>query len=144
MEVIMSKRKKAFNNYEINKNIAKTLVLHRVWNGFTQAQLAQCIKVSFQQVQKYERCINRLAAENLIDICRQKKWDIQLFLTDKPETIFEEWCKRVPQYGEDTPYPKRASQIQKSWDKIDLVGEQNYYNEHSPRYKNIIKEMKGD
>ena len=140
----MSKRKKAFNNYKINKNIAKTLVLHRVWNGYTQTQISKCIKVSFQQVQKYERCINRLAAENLIDICRQKKWDIQLFLTDKPETIFEEWCKRVPQYGEDTPYPKRASQIQKSWDKIDLVGEQNYYNEHSPRYKNIIKEMKGD
>ena len=114
-----------------------------MWNGYTQTQLAQCIKVSFQQIQKYERCINRLAAENLIDICRQKKWDIQLFLTDKPETIFEEWCKQVPQYGEDTPYPKRASQIQRSWDKIDLVGKQNYYNEHSPRYKNIIKEMKG-
>ena len=139
----MGKRKKAFNNYEINKNIAKTLVLHRVWNGYTQTQLAQCIKVSFQQIQKYERCINRLAAENLIDICRQKKWDIQLFLTDKPEAIFEEWCKQVPQYGEDTPYPQRASQIQRSWDKIDLVSKQNYYNEHSPRYKNIIKEMKG-
>ena len=84
-----------------------------------------------------------MAAENLIDLCKQKKWDIQLFLTDKPEAIFEEWCKQVPQYGEDTPYPQRASQIQRSWDKIDLVGKQNYYNEHSPRYKNIIKEMKG-
>ena len=118
--------------------------MRRMILGLSQNDLGKAVDVSIQQVQKYERCINRLAAENLIDICRQKKWDIQLFLTDKPETIFEEWCKRVPQYGEDTPYPKRASQIQKSWDKIDLVGEQNYYNEHSPRYKNIIKEMKGD
>ena len=140
----MSKSKKAFTNYEINKNIAKTLVLHRVWTGYTQTALAVDLNVTFQQIQKYENCINRLAAENLIDLCKQNKWDIQLFLTDKPEAIFEEWCKRVPQYSEHTPYPRRASQIQRSWDRIDTVGEQNYYNEHSPRYKNIIKEMRGD
>ena len=58
----MGKRVKAFNNYEINKNIAKVLVLHRVWNGFTQTQISKCLNVSFQQIQKYERCINRLAA----------------------------------------------------------------------------------
>jgi len=68
----MGRRKKAFTNYEINKNIAKTLVLHRIWNGYTQTDIAKCLRVSFQQIQKYERCINRLAAENLIDICKQK------------------------------------------------------------------------
>ena len=140
----MGRRKKAFTNYTINKNIAKTLVFHRVWNGYTQSQLAKCINVSFQQIQKYERCINRLAAENLIDICKQKKWDIQLFTNDKPEAIFEEWCKSVDISKINSPYPLRADQIQRSWDKIEEVGEQNYYNEHSPRYKNIIKEMRGD
>ena len=140
----MGRRKKAFTNYTINKNIAKTLVLHRVWNGYTQTQLAKCINVSFQQIQKYERCINRLAAENLIDICKQKRWDIQLFTNDKPEAIFEEWCKSVDISKIDSPYPLRADQIQRSWDKIEKVGEQNYYNEHSPRYRNIIKEMRGD
>ena len=140
----MGRRKKAFTNYTINKNIAKTLVLHRVWNGYTQTQLAKCINVSFQQIQKYERCINRLAAENLIDICKQKRWDIQLFTNDKPEAIFEEWCKSVDISNVDSPYPLRADQIQRSWDKIEKVGEQNYYNEHNPRYRNIIKEMRGD
>jgi len=144
MEVIMGRRKKAFTNYTINKNIAKTLVLHRVWNGYTQTQLAKCINVSFQQIQKYEKCINRLAAENLIDICKQKRWDIQLFTNDKPEAIFEEWCKSVDISNIDSPYPLRADQIQRSWDKIEEVGEQNYYNEHNPRYRNIIKEMRGD
>jgi len=143
MEVIMGKSKKAFTNYEINKNIAKTLVLHRVWTGYTQTALAVDLNVTFQQIQKYENCLNRISAENLIFLCKKRKWDIQLFLTDKPEAIFEEWCKQIPQYNEDTPYPRRASQIQRSWDRIDTVGEQNYYNEHNPRYKNIIKEMKG-
>ena len=114
----MGRRKKAFTNYTINKNIAKTLILHRVWNGYTQTQLAKCINVSFQQKQKYERCINRLAAENLIDICKQKSWDIQLFTNDKPEAIFEEWCKSVDISKIDSPYPLRADQIQRSWDKI--------------------------
>jgi len=35
-----------------------------------------------------------------------KKWDIQLFLTDKPEAIFDEWCKQIPEHGFDTPYHK--------------------------------------
>ena len=140
----MSRRKKAFTNFDINKNIAKTLVLHRVWHGYTQTQIAKCLKVSFQQIQKYERCINRMAAENLIDICKQKKWDIQLFTNDSPEAIFEEWCKRVDPSNMDSPYPLRANQIQRSWDKIEEVGKQNYYNEHSPRYKHILKEMRGD
>jgi len=140
----MGNRVKAFNNYEINRNIAKILVLFRVWNGFTQKEISKCLNISFQQIQKYERCINRLAAENLIDICRQKKWDIQLFTNVNPKAIFEEWCKRVDITDLNSPYPRRASQIQRSWDKIDEVGKQNYYNENNPRYKNIIKEMKGD
>ena len=137
------KRKKAFNNYVINKNIAKVLVLHRVWNGITQTQLSSNLSVSFQQIQKYERCINRIPAESLIAICKVRVWDLQLFSCNNPEVIFEEWCKAVDNTAVDSPYPRRAGQIQRSWDKIDIVGEQNYYNEHSPRYKNIINEMKG-
>ena len=140
----MGRRKKAFTNYEINKNIAKTLVLHRIWNGYTQTDIAKCLRVSFQQIQKYERCINRLAAENLIDICKQKKWDIQLFTNDQPEAIFEEWCKNVDVTNLESSYPLRANQIQRSWDKIEKVGKQNYYNENNPRYRNILKEMRGD
>jgi len=140
----MGRRKKAFTNYEINKNIAKTLVLHRIWNGYTQTDIAKCLRVSFQQIQKYERCINRLAAENLIDICKQKKWDIQLFTNDQPEAIFEEWCKNVDVTNLESSYPLRANQIQRSWDKIEEVGKQNYYNENNPRYRNILKEMRGD
>ena len=93
MEVIMSKSKKAFTNYEINKNIAKTLVLHRVWTGYTLRQrLAKCdLNVSFQQIQKYERGTKwSMAAENLNSSYAEKRIaDIQLFLTDKPEAIFE-------------------------------------------------------
>ena len=64
-------------------------------------------KVTFQQIQKYERCINRLAAENLIDICNKKDGIYSYFLTDKPEAIFDEWCKLLDILL-DSPYPLRA------------------------------------
>jgi len=139
----MGKRKKSFKNFNVNKNIAKVMILHRVWNGITQTQLSDNLDITFQQIQKYEKCINRLPAESLIALCKIRRWDLQLFSCNNPEIIFEEWCKTVDNTAIDSPYPRRASQIQRSWDKIDIVGEQNYYNEHSPRYKNIINEMKG-
>ncbi|UPT61465.1 MAG: helix-turn-helix domain-containing protein [Hyphomonadaceae bacterium JAD_PAG50586_4] len=37
--------------------------------GMSQEQLAGAIGVSFQQVQKYEKGINRVAASTLVDIC---------------------------------------------------------------------------
>ena len=126
----MSKRKKAFTNYEINKNIAKILVLHRVWDGLNQTKVAKDLNVSFQQIQKYEKCMNRISAEMLIDICKKRKWDITLFMNDKPESILEEWIS-VSNYSEKmSPYPLRISQITEKWDKIDKVGKDNYYYKH--------------
>ena len=121
----MSKRKKAFTNYEINKNIAKILVLHRVWSGLNQTKVAKDLNVSFQQIQKYEKCMNRISAEMLIDICKKRKWDITLFMNNKPESILEEWIS-VSNYSEKmSPYPLRANQIMKKWAQID-----NYYRNH--------------
>ena len=124
----MSKRKKAFTNYEINKNIAKILVLHRVWNGLNQTKVAKDLNVTFQQVQKYEKCSNRMSAEMLIDICKKRKWDITLFMNDKPESILEEWTDNVIDKG--LYYPLKANQIMKKWERIDKVGEDNYYRKH--------------
>ena len=127
----MSRRKKTFTNYEINKNIAKILVLHRVWNGLNQSRIASDLRVSFQQVQKYEKCMNRISAENLIDICRKRKWDITLFMNNMPESILDEWMKSINQIDiEKSPYPLRTDQITRKWKQIDKVGEDNYYRNH--------------
>ena len=127
----MSKRKKAFTNYEINKNIAKILVLHRVWSGLNQTKVAKDLNVSFQQIQKYEKCMNRISAEMLIDICKKRKWDITLFMNNMPESILDEWMKSINQIDiEKSPYPLRTDQIIKKWEQIDKVGEDNYYRKH--------------
>lgn len=135
----MAKRQKAFNSYEINKNIAKILILHRIWFGFTQNNISDCLNVSFQQIQKYEKCINRLAAENLIDICKQKNWDLSLFASSNPEVILEEWITHIDIFT--LKYQLKIRQIRKMWQTLEIIGEQNYYNEVNPRQKKIIKQM---
>jgi transcriptional regulator with XRE-family HTH domain len=99
MEVIMGKCKRTPHKSNINANIAKIFALHRIWEGSTQKRIAECIEVTFQQIQKYERCINRLPADHLIDICKQRSWDLSLFSNNKPYAIFEEWINNVDQIG---------------------------------------------
>ncbi len=136
----MGKCKRTLHKSDINANIAKILTLHRVWNGYTQKQIAQCIEVTFQQIQKYERCINRLPSDHLIDICNQKGWDINLFAVNQPFAIFDEWMKTIDPYKDESPYPLRISQIIKAWEKIDNVGKLNYLSRQTnPRYKEIMK-----
>ena len=137
----MGKCKRTPHKSDINANIAKILTLHRVWNGYTQKQIAQCIEVTFQQIQKYERCINRLPGDHLIDICKQKGWDLNLFANDRPDVILDEWINNVDQLTVDSPYPLRIDQINRVWEKIDNVGKHNYLSrEVNPRYKQIMQE----
>ena len=137
----MGKCKRTPHKSNINANIAKILTLHRIWNGYTQKQIAECIEVTFQQIQKYERCINRLPSDHLIDICNQKMWDLNLFCVSKPQWIFDEWMKTVDPYEDGSPYPLRISQITRAWEKIDNVGIVNYLTRaKNPRYKHMMEE----
>jgi len=136
----MGKCKRNAHKANINENIAKILTLHRIWNGYTQSQIAKCVEVTFQQIQKYERCINRVPGDHLIDICNQKKWDLNLFAVNQPSAIFDEWMKTVDPYEDESPYPLRISQITKAWEKIDNVGKINYLSRQTnPRYKHMMK-----
>ena len=136
----MGKCKRNAHKANINENIAKILTLHRIWNGYTQSQIAKCVEVTFQQIQKYERCINRVPGDHLIDICNQKKWDLNLFAVDQPSAIFDEWMKTIDPYEDESPYPLRISQITRAWEKIDNVGKINYLSRQTnPRYKHMMK-----
>jgi transcriptional regulator with XRE-family HTH domain len=52
----------------IDLMIAKRLLARRLERGFSQADLAQALGITFQQVQKYERGKNRVAASRLYAI----------------------------------------------------------------------------
>ena len=50
----------------LDLEIARRLKTTRISRGMTQAELGRSIGVTFQQVQKYERGLNRVSASTLI------------------------------------------------------------------------------
>lgn len=53
----------------VDKTLGVRVRLRRLEIGMSQEQLAAKLGVTFQQVQKYERGVNRIAASRLLDIC---------------------------------------------------------------------------
>jgi transcriptional regulator with XRE-family HTH domain len=57
----------------IDAHIAAQIRVHRIALGLSQAALSRTLGVSFQQVQKYERGVNRVSAARLFEICNALK-----------------------------------------------------------------------
>lgn len=77
---------------EIDKMVSKRLKSRRVLLGLTQNDISKEIKVTIQQVQKYESGVNRVAAGKLFEIANFLKVPIGYFFDkgDKNETIENE------------------------------------------------------
>ena len=56
----------------------------RLAAGFSQERLARALQVSFQQVQKYEKGVNRIGASRLSDIARVLNIPVSYLFEDAP------------------------------------------------------------
>lgn len=54
---------------DVDRVIGAVLRRHRTGAALTQKAVAEAIGVSFQQLQKYEAGVNRLAVARLLDLC---------------------------------------------------------------------------
>ena len=130
----MSRRgRRNWSNLEINKRICKQLMLHRIWNNLSQSNLAEDIGTTFQQYQKVERCYNRIFAEQLISICKNREWKTEVVCEADPEETLKEWLLSdygVKQTKDHLPiYPDKYHKIKRSWDVLDKSAQRNYYGE---------------
>ena len=91
MERIIMTRRKKFNRLVEAKQIAKQLLIHRMWYGLSQTKVANVLDITFQQYQKLERCENRVFAEQLILLCKTYKWDPQIIFFSDPTLTLYEW-----------------------------------------------------
>ena len=123
----MSRRgRRNWSNLEINKKICKQLILHRIWNGLSQSNLAEDIGTTFQQYQKVERCYNRIFAEQLVSICKNRGWKTEVICEADPYETLKEWFKH--DYG-NAIIPDKYTKILRSWDVLDKNAQRNYYGE---------------
>lgn len=66
----------------VDAHVGQKIRTRRIEMNLDQATLARCIGVSFQQVQKYERGINRVSASRLFDIARVLTVSVDYFFRD--------------------------------------------------------------
>ena len=63
----------------IDKHVGKRLRLRRTILGISQDVLGNAVGVTFQQIQKYERGINRVSASRLFEISKALEVPVQYF-----------------------------------------------------------------
>jgi transcriptional regulator with XRE-family HTH domain len=69
----------------VDTHVGMRLKLRRNLLGMSQTQLANAIGLTFQQVQKYERGVNRIGASRLFRMAEALDVPISFFFDDLPE-----------------------------------------------------------
>ena len=49
--------------------------------------MTKSLKVSFQQIQKYEKGLNGISSHMLFTLAKEQKWNIDLLFNGNPETM---------------------------------------------------------
>jgi transcriptional regulator with XRE-family HTH domain len=69
----------ASRSRRIDQHVGEQIRLRRTELGLTQDQLAEALKVSYQQIQKYESGANRISAGRIFEIARKLEVDVGWF-----------------------------------------------------------------
>jgi ribosome-binding protein aMBF1 (putative translation factor) len=81
----------------VDVHVGSRLRLRRQLLGLSQQRLAEALKLTFQQLQKYERGTNRVSASRL--------WDLSGILSCPVSYFFEEMDEETSRSGESDPKP---------------------------------------
>jgi transcriptional regulator with XRE-family HTH domain len=71
----------------IDAHVGGRIRLRRTLMGMSQERLGEALGLTFQQVQKYERGVNRVGASRLFDLSRVLDVPISFFFDDMPEPL---------------------------------------------------------
>jgi transcriptional regulator with XRE-family HTH domain len=85
----------------IDVHVGSRIRLRRTLLGLSQERLGDALGLTFQQVQKYERGVNRVGASRLFDLSRVLDVPISFFFDDMPETLSTAYSS--------TSHPRRMS-----------------------------------
>jgi transcriptional regulator with XRE-family HTH domain len=75
----------------IDVHVGGRIRLRRTLLGMSQERLGEALGLTFQQIQKYERGVNRVGASRLFDLSRVLDVPISFFFDDMPEPLAREY-----------------------------------------------------
>lgn len=73
----------------IDVHVGSRVRLRRMTLGISQERLGRQLGLTFQQVQKYEKGVNRIGASRLYAISRVLDAPVQFFFAEMPEAVIE-------------------------------------------------------
>ncbi len=71
---------------KVDHNIGDKIVSARIMRGLNRKELAIKLGITHQQLQKYEKGLNRISAARLLEIATILKFDINFFYADADKT----------------------------------------------------------
>lgn len=86
-EILAERGEKESRSNPIDVHVGSRIRLRRTLMGMSQERLGEAIGLTFQQVQKYERGVNRVGASRLYDLSRVLDVPISFFYDDMPESV---------------------------------------------------------
>lgn len=81
--------------WEINETIGTNIRNLRRVSGVSQTDMGALLGVAFQQVQKYEKGINRLSAADIVRFNREYGWSLEEMLGDLPVKEMSKTCGKL-------------------------------------------------
>ena len=107
----------------IEKQIGLKLKIRRSSLGITQDQLGKRIGVTFQQIQKYEKGVNKIRISNLYKIAEVLKTDINYFLKEDGVALALSNCECGSKYNNDS----YSDNIESSLYKKEVIALVKYF-----------------
>jgi transcriptional regulator with XRE-family HTH domain len=71
---------------QIDKYVARRIRMRRIMLGLSQEDVASTLGLTFQQVQKYEKGVNRISAGRLLSLAQMLEVPLPYFFEDAPGT----------------------------------------------------------
>ena len=125
------------------ERIAKIMFVLRTLSKRTQSRLTKSLKVSFQQIQKYEKGLNGISSHFLFTLAKEQKWNIDLLFNGNPETMlasvpFKEQHRVAKKFLEIEANVREERKLQTKYAPLmpqlnrELAGENTYQDRELP------------
>jgi len=111
----------------IDVHVGSRVRLRRTLLGMSQERLGEALGLTFQQVQKYERGVNRIGASRLFDLSRVLDVPISFFFDDLPSSVggSQGFANRVAGFaegqegfGDDTLHRRETLELVRAYYRI--------------------------
>ncbi len=121
----------------VDVHVGTRVRLRRTLLGMTQTGLGQAIGLTFQQVQKYERGVNRIGSSRLYDLARVLDVPVNFFFDDMPKEIASK--SNAPSSGPPEGAEIFDPDIVSKRETLELV--RAYYKIENPHVRKRLFEM---